>query len=123
MAINSLNSSIMKDIVSQANSSSSSTTDTSKIESEVASSGQTYTAQQLANKYNISLDKANKILEDIEKSKQKKTDKKDSTDSSSNIQNVDKSQYADKTSSLQIPDEPINENIQSSDVSTVSYLV
>lgn len=123
MAINSLNSSIMKDIVSQANSSSSSTTDTSKIESEVASSGQTYTAQQLANKYNISLDKANKILEDIEKSKQKKTDKKDSADSSSNIQNVDKSQYTDKSSSLQIPDEPINENIQSSDVSTVSYLV
>src|SRR5574344_330058 len=123
MAINSLSSSIMKDIVSQANSSSSSTTDTSKIESEVASSGQTYTAQQLANKYNISLDKANKILEDIEKSKQKKTDKKDSADSSSNIQNVDKSQYTDKSSSLQIPDEPINENIQSSDVSTVSYLV
>ena len=63
-------------------SSSTSSTNTAAIESEIKSSGNSYTAQELADKYGISLADAQKILNDVSKNdSSKKTDSSQNTKS------------------------------------------
>ncbi len=47
-------------------SSSNASSDTSSIKNEIKSSGQSYSAQQIASKYDISLSEAQQILSEIE---------------------------------------------------------
>ena len=134
-----------QNILSQLQSSKSKSTDTDKIKQEITKSGQTYTAQQIADKYGISEAQAEKILKEIEEAKQQAKEETKSKDKDSDAvktsispqasaaQKTDATGTTEATSTTPVADtNPSTPAVSpsvaeavftASDASTVSYIV